>query len=61
MELYYVQISERWDYEVEANSAAEAKQQATKLREVGLGYWANHHAKDVYDLGTKVIKIRRGV
>ena len=47
MELYKVQISERWDYEVEANSEAEAKQQATELRDVGLGQWANQHAKAV--------------
>ena len=61
VELYKVQISERWDYEVEANSEAEAKQQATELREVGLGQWANPHAKAVYDLGTKVIKIQKEV
>ena len=55
---YVVQIKERWDYEVEAYSEAEAKQQATELREMGLNFFGATHAKAVYDLGTTVMEMK---
>lgn len=54
MTTYIVQISERWDYEVEADSEAEAKEHAEGLREFGINTFGAQHAEAVYDLGTKV-------
>ena len=54
MTTYLVQIKERWDYEVEADSAAEAKERAEELRSHGLRVWDNPGDPDLYDLGTKV-------
>jgi len=54
MTTYTVQISERWDYEVEADSEAEARAEAEALREFGIDSFGAKHAKAVYDLGTKV-------
>jgi len=55
MTTYLVQIKERWDYEVEADSEAEAKEQATELRSFGLRSWDNPGDPKLYDLGTKVV------
>ena len=55
MTTYLVQIKERWDYEVEADSAAKAKAQATELRSFGLRSWDNPGDPKLYDLGTKVV------
>ena len=54
MTTYLVQIKERWDYEVEADSEAEAKEQAEELRSFGLKVWDNPGDPALYDLGTKV-------
>ena len=54
MTTYLVQIKERWDYEVEADSEAEAKERAEELRSHGLKVWDNPGDPDLYDLGTKV-------
>ena len=54
MTTYLVQIKERWDYEVEADSEAEAKEEATELRSFGLKAWDNPGEPKLYDLGTKV-------
>lgn len=54
MATYVVQIKERWDYEVEADSEADAKEQATELRSFGLRAWDNPGEPKLYDLGTKV-------
>ena len=54
MATYIVQIKERWDYEVEADSEADAKEQATELRSFGLRTWDNPGDPKLYDLGTKV-------
>ena len=54
MTIYLVKIRERWDYEIEADSEAEAVEQATELRSCGLRTWDNPGDPKVYDLGTKV-------
>ena len=54
MTTYIVKIKERWDFEVEADSEAEAKEQATDLRSFGLRNWNNPGDPKLYDLGTKV-------
>jgi len=54
MTIYLVKIRERWDYEIEADSEAEAKEQAVQLRSQGLNVWHNPGDPKVYDLGTKV-------
>ena len=54
MTTYTVQISERWDYQIEADSEAEAKEQAVELRSFGLNVWDNPGNPHVFDLGTKV-------
>jgi len=54
MTTYIVKISERWDYEVEADSKAEARAEAEALREFGIDSFGSKHAKAVYDLGTTV-------
>ena len=54
MATYLVQIKERWDYEVEADSEAEAKEHAEELRSFGLRVWDNPGDPALYDLGTKV-------
>ena len=53
MSTYIVQIKERWDYEVEADSEADAREQAEELRRFGIDAFGAHHAT-VYDLGTTV-------
>ena len=53
MTTYLVQIKERWDYKVEADSEAEAQEQATELRSFGLKNWNNPGDPQLYDLGTK--------
>jgi len=58
MSRYVVQITERWDFEIEADSEAEAKAEAEGLREFGLNKWANPGDPTVYDVGTKVVKAR---
>ncbi|MCP4792460.1 MAG: hypothetical protein GY882_03920 [Actinomycetia bacterium] len=55
MSTYTVQITERWDYVVEADSKAEAKEQAEALRHFGIDTFGAQHAEAIYDLGTKVI------
>ena len=54
MTTYLVQIKERWDYEVEADSEAEAKEHAEELRQFGMDSFGAKHATAIYDLGTKV-------
>ena len=54
MTVYLVKIRERWDYEVEADSEAEAKEEAHDLRSFGLKEWNNPGDPKLYDLGTKV-------
>jgi len=54
MSTYIVQIKERWDYEVEADSEADAKERATELRSFGLRSWDNPGDPALYDLGTTV-------
>ena len=58
MATYLVQIKERWDYEIEADSEAEAKEQATELRSFGLNVWDNPGDPKLYDLGTTVKSVR---
>ena len=41
MSTYTVQITERWDYVVEADSVGDAQRQAEALRERGLNVWHN--------------------
>jgi hypothetical protein len=53
---YLVQIKERWDYEIEADSEAEAKEEATELRSFGLRTWDNPGDPKLYDLGTKATR-----
>ena len=55
MTTYLVQIKERWDYEVEADSEVEAKAEAEELRQFGMDSFGAKHATAIYDLGTKVI------
>jgi hypothetical protein len=54
MTTYVVRIKERWDFEVEADSEAEAKAAAEELRSFGLRTWDNPGDPKLYDLGTKV-------
>ena len=54
MSTYIVQIKERWDYEVEADSEAQALEQAEELRRFGMDSFGAKHAKAIYDLGTTV-------
>ena len=54
MTTYLVQIKERWDYRVEADSEAEAREEAEALRQFGLDSFGAQHATAIYDLGTKV-------
>ena len=54
MNTYLVQIKERWDYEIEADSAAEAKEEATALRSFGLKAWDNPGDPKLYALGIEV-------
>ena len=54
MTTYLVQITERWDYKVEANSESAAAQEAATLRDFGIDSFGAKHAEAVYDLGTKV-------
>ena len=56
MTTYLVQITERWDYEVEADSESAAAQEAATLRDFGIDAFGAKHAEAVYDLGTKVIR-----
>ena len=56
MATYVVQISERWDYEVEADSEAAAKEKAEALRQFGINSFGAKHAEAVYDLGIKVTR-----
>ena len=53
MTTYLVQIKERWDYEVEADSEAAAKKKAEALRQFGIDSFGAKHAEAIYDLGTK--------
>lgn len=55
MHKYRVQIKERWDYLIEANSEAAAAKEAEALREFGIDSFGAKHAEAVYDLGTKVL------
>ena len=55
MNKYRVQIKERWDYLIEANSEAAAAQEAATLRDFGIDSFGAKHAEGVYDLGTKVL------
>ena len=55
MNKYRVQIKERWDYLIEANSEAAAAEKAEALREFGIDSFGAKHAEGVYDLGTKVL------
>jgi hypothetical protein len=55
MHKYRVQISERWDYLIEANSEAAAAEEAGALRDFGIDSFGAKHAEAVYDLGTKVL------
>ena len=57
MNTYLVQIKERWDYEIEADSEDEAKEEATELRSFGLRTWDNPGEPKLYDLGTKVTRV----
>jgi hypothetical protein len=57
MNTYRVQITERWDYKVEANSKAAAAQEAATLRDFGIDSFGAKHAEAVYDLGTVVEEI----
>ena len=58
---YRVKITERWDYKVEANSKAAAKEQAEALREFGMDNFGAKHAEAVYDLGTEVVEVAQRV
>ena len=53
MTTYLVQSKVRWDYKGEADSEAEAKEQAEELRSFGLKNWNNPGDPQLYDLGTK--------
>jgi hypothetical protein len=57
MTTYLVQIKERWDYKVEADSEAEAREEAEALRQFGMDSFGAKHAYCIYDLGTKVTAI----
>ena len=57
MATYIVQIKERWDYEIEADSEAEAKEEATELRSFGLKALDNPGEPKLYDLGTKGTRV----
>jgi hypothetical protein len=48
---YTVQITERWDYVVEADTVGDAQRQAEALRKRGLNVWHNPGDPTVYDLG----------
>ena len=58
MAKFIVHITERWDYEIEADSEAKAKEKATELRSFGLNVWDNPGAPKLYDLGTTVKSVR---